>query len=34
MTTAGWTFLALSWGAIICLCLFCFRHMLRQQGKR
>ncbi len=33
MSPAGWVFLAVSWGFIIGLCLFCFRRMFQTRRK-
>jgi len=30
MTTAGWLFMAGSWAAIIGLCIFCIRRVLKE----
>jgi hypothetical protein len=34
MTPAGWAFLALSWGFVIGLCVFCLRRMFRRSHRR
>ena len=34
MKPEGWLFLGLSWGFIVGLCIFCFRHMFRQSKRR
>lgn len=34
MTPQGWVFLAVSWGAIIALCAFCFYRVFRGHRQR
>ena len=34
MTSAGWVFLALSWGSILALCAFCFSRVFRGRRQR